>query len=140
MRSRLYNIDTLKFLCAILVIFIHVSPTPYHKYFLPLTRCAVPCFFIISGFLIFSENKSKLEEHLIRSTKKTFYILLWSTALFAIVKLVFAFHSHDFGFLNINSLINFVFLMKIHLDIIYGISAHIYIHLLLFYSLIERIK
>lgn len=108
MRSRLYNIDTLKFLCAILVIFIHVSPTPYHKYFLPLTRCAVPCFFIISGFLIFSENKSKLEGHLIRSTKNTFNILLWSTALFVIVKLIFAFHSHDFSFLNIDSLINFI--------------------------------
>ena len=53
--KRLYNIDSLKLLCAIFVIFIHVS-TPYQKYILPLTRCAVPCFFIISGYFIYSET------------------------------------------------------------------------------------
>ena len=60
--KRLYNIDSLKFLCAVLVIFLHVR-TPYQEYILPLTRCAVPCFFMISGYLIFTNDKLKLEGH-----------------------------------------------------------------------------
>lgn len=105
--KRLYNIDSLKFLCAILVIFIHVS-TPYQKYILPLTRCAVPCFFIISGYFIYSENKLKLEEHIIRSIKKIFKIFIWSTSLFALVKFLFAFKNNDFDFLQLSTLRNFI--------------------------------
>lgn len=48
MIERNYSIDILKFICAILVVFLHTDCV-YHDYILPLTRCAVPCFFMISG-------------------------------------------------------------------------------------------
>ena len=107
--KRLYNIDSLKFQCAVLVIFLHVH-TPYQEYILPLTRCAVPCFFVISGYLIFTEDKMKLEAHLKRSVTKMFKILVWSTLLFALVKFLFAFKDNDFSFLNLKSLVEFILL------------------------------
>lgn len=104
---RLYNIDSLKFLCAVLVIFLHVH-TPYQEYILPLTRCAVPCFLIISGYLIFTNDKLKLEGHLRRGIKKMVQILIWSTLLFAAVKFLFAFKNNDFSFLSLKALGKFV--------------------------------
>lgn len=106
--NRLYNIDMLKFVCAVLVVFLHVR-TPYQDYILPLTRCAVPCFLIISGFLIFTKNKSKLENKLKRSIIKMLHILVWSTLLFAPVKLFRAFRDDDFSFLNLKAFADFVF-------------------------------
>lgn len=107
--KRLHNIDSLKFLCAILVIFLHVH-TPYQEYILPLTRCAVPCFLIISGYLIFTEDPMKLERHLKRSINRMFQILVWSTLLFAVVKFLFAFKNNDFSFLNLETLGKFILL------------------------------
>ena len=66
--KRLYNIDSLKFLCAFLVVLIHMH-TPYQESIMPLTRCAVPCFFIISGYMIFTNDRLKLVEHLKRNKK-----------------------------------------------------------------------
>ena len=60
--KRLYSFDSLKMVCAILIIFLHVY-TPYQKYILPLTRCAVPCFFMISGFLIYSDTLLSTKNH-----------------------------------------------------------------------------
>lgn len=105
--KRLYNFDSLKMLCAILVIFLHVH-TPYQEYILPLTRCAVPCFFIISGFLIYSYDKNKFEERLERGIKRIIVILIWSTALFMIVKFIFAIHNNDFSFLSLRAFVNFI--------------------------------
>lgn len=107
--KRLYNIDSLKFLCAVLVIFLHVY-TPYQEYILPLTRCAVPCFFIISGYLIFTEDKAKLEGHLKKSMSKMLQILVWSTLLFAAVRFLFAFKDDDFSFLNLETFSEFILL------------------------------
>lgn len=107
--KRLHNIDSLKLLCAVLVIFIHVH-TSYQEYIMPLVRCAVPCFLIISGYLIFTEDVMKLEGHLKRSTSKIFHILVWSTLLFAFVKFIFAFKSGDFSFLSLNAFDKFILL------------------------------
>lgn len=41
--KRLYNIDSLKFLCAFLVVLIHMH-TPYQEIHNASYRCAVPCF------------------------------------------------------------------------------------------------
>lgn len=105
--KRLYNFDILKMVCAILIVFLHVY-TPYQEYILPLTRCAVPCFLIISGFLIYSDNITKLEERLKRGIKRIISIFIWSTAVFMIVKFIFAIHNNDFSFLSFRTLLNFV--------------------------------
>ena len=61
--KRLNNIDLLKFICAVLVVFLHMG-TPYQQYILPLTRCAVPCFLIISGYFIFNADDAKFQARL----------------------------------------------------------------------------
>lgn len=105
--NRLHNFDSLKMVCAILIIFLHVH-TPYQEYILPLTRCAVPCFFIISGFLIYSDDKNNFEKRLKRGSKRIIGILIWSTAVFMIVKFIFAIHNNDLSFLNWRALRNFI--------------------------------
>lgn len=49
---RNHTIDSLKFFCAFLVVLIHVQ-TPFTSYYLPITRCAVPLFFMISGYYLY---------------------------------------------------------------------------------------
>lgn len=131
--KRLYNIDSLKFLCAVLVIFLHVN-TPYQEYILPLTRCAVPCFFMISGYLIFTNDKIKLEGRLKRSIIKTVQILIWSTLLFAILKFIFAFKNNDFSFLSLKTLGKFVLLNEnpfgFHL---WYIGAYLYVLIIILF-------
>lgn len=105
--KRLYNFDSLKMVCAILIIFLHVH-TPYQEYILPLTRCAVPCFFMISGFLIYSEDKTYFEKRLKRGLKRIIGILIWSTIVFMIVKFIFAIHNDDFSFLSLMAMRNFI--------------------------------
>ena len=131
---RLHNIDSLKFLCAVLVIFLHVH-TPYQEYILPLTRCAVPCFLIISGYLIYTEDKTRLEGHLKRSIGKIFQILVWSTLVFAAVKFLFAFKNNDFSFLNLKTLGKFILLNEnpfgFHL---WYIGAYLYALIIVYFS------
>lgn len=105
--KRLYNFDSLKMVCAILIIFLHVH-TPYQEYILPLTRCAVPCFFIISGFLIYSDDKINFENRLKRGVRRIIGIFIWSTAIFMIVKFVFAIHDNDFSFLSLRAFVDFI--------------------------------
>lgn len=105
--NRLYNFDSLKMVCAILIVFLHVH-TPYQEYILPLTRCAVPCFFIISGYLIYSNDKINFERRLERGIKRIIGILIWSTLLYMIVKFIFAVHDNDFNFLSLKAFVNFV--------------------------------
>lgn len=83
MRQRNYSIDILKFICAVLVLFLHTD-FKWHDAVLPFTRCAVPCFFMVSGFLLYVGGIGK--ERLIRNIKHILYILLWSTLLFFVYK------------------------------------------------------
>ena len=54
---RNYSIDTLKFICAFLVIFIHTpQPDVYYIAITPISRCAVPIFFMISGYYTFGKK------------------------------------------------------------------------------------
>lgn len=54
---RNYSIDTLKLICAIFVIFIHTpQPEVLENYITPLVRCAVPIFFMISGYYTYGKK------------------------------------------------------------------------------------
>lgn len=51
MTERNHSIDKLKFICSFLIVCIHASfPDSISFYFTPITRIAVPIFFIISGY------------------------------------------------------------------------------------------
>ena len=57
---RNYSFDTLKLICAILVIFAHTpQPEIWGNHITPLLRCAVPIFFIISGYFTYGKNDIK---------------------------------------------------------------------------------
>ncbi|MDO4931856.1 MAG: acyltransferase [Prevotellaceae bacterium] len=84
MKQRNYSIDILKFICAVLVVFLHTN-FKWHDLILPFTRCAVPCFLMISGFLLYSGDGIG-QERLRRNIKHILYILLWSTLLFVAYK------------------------------------------------------
>lgn len=84
MKQRNYSIDILKFICAVLVVFLHTG-FKWHNMILPFTRCAVPCFLMISGFLLYSAEGIG-QERLKRNIKHILHILLWSTLLFLVYK------------------------------------------------------
>ena len=56
---RNHSFDILKLFLALLVVFIHIH-VPWRDSILPLTRCAVPCFFMISGFFLYNLNSATL--------------------------------------------------------------------------------
>mgnify|MGYP003291996710 CR=1 FL=1 len=61
---RNFSFDSLKLICAILVIFIHTpQPKIYENYITPLLNCAVPIFFMISGFFTYGKNDIKHTIH-----------------------------------------------------------------------------
>lgn len=106
MKGRSYSIDILKFICAVLVVILHTD-FKYHDAILPMTRCAVPCFMMISGFLLYSENKGIGYERLRRNIKHVFHIMLWATLLFALVKESMAIHHGEIFFPDMRQWFNF---------------------------------
>lgn len=84
MLVRNYSIDNLKILCALLIVCLHTG-FEYHNQILPVTRCAVPCFFMISGFLLFN-GRSVGAERLKRGIRHILGIMIWATVLFAVCK------------------------------------------------------
>lgn len=80
MKKRNHSIDIIKFICACIVIMLHTA-FKWHDDIMPLTRCAVPCFFMTSGFLLYS-NQDSMQERLKRNIRHICHIILWSTLLF----------------------------------------------------------
>lgn len=73
--QRNHTIDSLKLLCATLVVFIHCE-YPYKVNVLPVTEVAVPLFFALSGYFIFGAKRKW--ERIGRIAK----IFAWSAALY----------------------------------------------------------
>lgn len=107
MKERNYSIDILKFVCAVLVVILHTD-FKFHDAILPMTRCAVPCFLIISGFLLYSENKCIGYERLRRNIKHVFHIMLWATLLFALIKEIMAIRHGEIYFPSMRQWFNFI--------------------------------
>ena len=76
---RNHSLDSLKLLCASLIIFLHAN-APGASCYLHITRCAVPCFFMISGYVLMSE---KMEYRMAHSIKRVLWMICWSSFLFA---------------------------------------------------------
>ena len=65
---RNYSFDVLKLFLALLVVFIHIH-VPWREVILPLTRCAVPCFFMISGYFLYNLDMENMK----KKTSKRYY-------------------------------------------------------------------
>ncbi|MFR9603344.1 MAG: acyltransferase family protein [Rikenellaceae bacterium] len=111
-QSRDYAIDSLKLLCAFLVITVHTAPSPTFDYgatwtgwLTSLNKVAVPCFFMISGFFIYTPDRETMGGRLRSTLSKVWRITLWSSAIYIIIHL-FSFGVEGF---NKNALSRFVF-------------------------------
>ena len=96
MDNRNHSIDILKFVCSILVIFGHTYYWRYFHELLPVLRCVVPCFFIISGYLLFDEERQMIQpDRLKRNIIHIVKISLWATLFFIVWQEVLYITSHN---------------------------------------------
>lgn len=81
---RNYSIDTLKLICAILVIYIHTpQPEIWETFITPIIRTAVPIFFMISGY--FTYGKKNINKVIIKRIIYLAKILCWGFLLYALL-------------------------------------------------------
>lgn len=124
---RNHSLDTLKFICAVLVVMLHVK-TPWQHYYLPVTRCAVPVFFIISGYFLMGEG---MISRMWKGSRRILVILVYSSILFAFVS--YARHGFNFGSIipSVSKIVKFLLLndnpWAFHL---WYLSAYLYVLLL----------
>ncbi len=81
MKERNNNIDILKAICVFEVVFAHI---PFIKFGIITPRFAVPCFLMISGYFIYSPDKERRNEKIVKGIKRIGWISLWSTMVYAI--------------------------------------------------------
>lgn len=55
MTQRKFSIDVLKFICALLLVLLRAKWMCQNE-LLPITRCVEPCFFMISGYLLYTRR------------------------------------------------------------------------------------
>lgn len=63
------TLDLMRWLCAFLVVVIHV-PIYGKGILMPFTRIAVPFFYMVTGYYIYTSNEDKLKGRLLMSSKK----------------------------------------------------------------------
>ena len=118
-------------MCAVLVVLLHIK-TPWTEYILPITRAAVPCFFIISGYFLYQEDEQSLQR-IKRSFVKVGTILLWSSVHYALLKLITT--SINISYRNIIDFVLFnVNPFRYHL---WYLSAYMYV-LVIFYICVKE--
>lgn len=81
-KERNYIFDALKFVCAFFVVTFHAHPS-YREIIKPFLRCAVPLFFMISGYFLYTNEK--FGERLLKSIKKIFKIFFFVLILFSVL-------------------------------------------------------
>lgn len=134
---RNHSIDTLKCICAILVVFLH-TPSVYGDAIKPLTRCAVPCFFMISGYFMYQHENMGLKIQ--KGLRKMAWIFVWSTMLFATVReIASVFLNDEFYTLSSSDVMNF-FLFNVNpfAGHLWYISAYFYVLIIAYF--IDKIK
>lgn len=85
--SRNRNIDLARFFFALLVVVIHV-PCFGREYILPIARCAVPFFYMVTGYFLYSKCDTELQRK--SRIRKTFskWLRLWGKYTFCLGSIV----------------------------------------------------
>lgn len=78
------SIDLARFIFAFLVVVIHV-PILGGMFITPLARCAVPFFYLVAGFYLYTEDPNKFSSKLKKISEKWFSLWLICTLLFAVI-------------------------------------------------------
>lgn len=82
--ERNHAIDSLRLICAFLIVVLHSKAEGWGGG-MPITRCAVPIFFMISGYLM-TINGFGISKKIVKSMKNVFWLVLWSSLFFLIFK------------------------------------------------------
>lgn len=83
--NRFFSLDTFKLVACFLVIFIHIPiGGDLGGIIMPLSRIAVPFFFMVSGFFIWDRNKNKLISKINVQIKKIFRLVIVSNMIYLI--------------------------------------------------------
>ena len=134
--TRNYSIDTLKLICAICVIFIHTpQPDIFRIYITPLIRCAVPIFFMISGYFTYGKKdiKHTIQKRIIQLLKVFSIVFLFYFSLSLIAN-----GSDALEHLSILFSYNFILLNTLPYYSIHLWYIIAYIYVLLIILLVDR--
>lgn len=95
--NRNSSLDILKFICALLVIFIHTpQPERFELIIDPLQRCSVPVFFMISGYFTF--GRRNLNKVLTKRSVSILKIICWSSFIYLVYNII---HTESFNIIHI---------------------------------------
>ena len=132
---RNYSLDTLKLICAIWVIFIHTpQPEVWGDYITPLIHCAVPIFFMVSGY--FTYGKEDIKHHIHKRIKHILYIFCIIFLFYFFLSLI-ANDKDSLEHLSILFSYNFILLNSVPYSMhLWYIIAYIYV--LLIILLVDR--
>lgn len=130
---RLNQLDKLRTLCAFLIVLIHVE-SPFSVYYIPVTRCAVPIFLILSGFLMAHKKNNQIK----RSIYTILRYVIVATVVFSIVKLGVSIIKEDWEWISVKAVSEFILLndnpFATHL---WYLTAYLYV-LIIFYFLVKK--
>lgn len=124
---RNHSIDTLKLICALLVVFIHCS-YPYKAEILPITDVAVPLFFCISGYFVCGAKRSW------NRIGRIAQIFAWSAGLYLLKTEVYHLLSTDEMWIpSWHTIKNFIFFNDVAFSIhLWYLPAYIYVLIMAF--------
>lgn len=126
--ERNHSIDSLKLLCALLVVFIHCK-YPYKDSVLPLTDVAVPLFFCISGFFVFGAKRSCSRiTRIVQIFTLSASLYLLKTEAFSLLT------THSLWIPSWHAITNFVFFNDVAFSIhLWYLPAYIYVLVMAFF-------
>ncbi len=93
MNNRNYSIDVLKLVAAVMVVVVHSIDWFVHQALMPMARSAVPCFFMISGYLLYS-RRGIGRERLMRNVRHIATMCAWTLVLFAVIDILYMLYTH----------------------------------------------
>lgn len=130
---RLNQLDKLRTLCAFLIVLIH-SESPFSEYYIPITRCAVPVFLLLSGFLMSQKSATQIR----RSIYTILHYVILATVVFSVVKVCISYIKGDWKWISVKSIIDFLIFndnpVATHL---WYLTAYLYV-LIIVYFLVKK--
>ena len=126
--QRNHAIDSLKLVCALLVVCIHCH-YPYKRELLPITDVAVPLFFCISGYFLYGAKRNW------NRIKRIAIIFAWSAALYLLKTEIFQLATlHQPWIPTLHDLTNLVIFNDVTFSIhLWYLPAYIYVLVIAFF-------
>ncbi len=89
-RDKISSLYCLKAICAFIVVLIHSQSWGSNVYTYPLLGLAVPCFFAIGGYFLYSDTQEKECRKAQKQLKKALKYLIFYTCLYAVFYILYS--------------------------------------------------